>query len=661
MTISTSTNKVVAQGNGATTAFSFAFLMPAAANAVVTVIDNLGNQTVQAATQYSLSGIGNANGGTLNYPLSGSPLPTGWSISLQRVLPLQQLTSLINQAGYFPNVVEGALDSLEMQIQQIAAATAGNVSVQFPAVDPITLNSILPAAAARANMLMSFDASGNVSVVAAAAQSATALATSLANSASTSQGAGQIGFSSAVSYVAGSVGAFLNSFATLVGSTLVGWIQAGTGAVLRTVSSKLRDQVSVLDYGADNTGAVGASAAIQAAFDANGRIHFPDGTYLFDADTVVNDSKIITSSKGAIFKASANNRIFFKSTAHAYFSQIHNARFDANGKTGTVGFDMTNFRLGAGVFNPDFSSLSVGFIGRTGCFGAIIENPCCLNCPAPVQLIANNSGFQIIAPNFDNEAGNGGSGVGVAIDIQSGGGTNIGVRVLGGYTQGYTYGVQDAAIGTVLDDHYGEANVTADVYANGAVGSVYTSGKHFGVVGVAAYKLANSCDAVKIKTPIMASGARSTGVLNSDGSNTNCDADIPNSSASKNLPIGTTTGINLTPYTKSFVVTDASAAALTFTQNATAFYSRHGNAITLCFDITYPATGSGLNAAITLPVAAMAGSIVSGTIGFQTYGQTVSMSGSGSSTFLFNAAGAQLTNANLSGKRLQGTLTYITV
>jgi hypothetical protein len=259
MTIATSVNKVTGLGNGATTAFSYSFLMPAASNAIVTVTDTLGNQTVLNATQYSITGIGNPNGGTLNYPLSGSPMSAGQTITLQRVLPLQQLTSLVNQSGYYPAVVESAFDNLEMQIQQIYAATGGHAALQFPGVDAVTLNSILPAAAARANMLLSFDSSGNVISIAAAAQSATALTAQLA---------------------------------ATNGSTLVGFIQAGTGAVSRTTQSKDRDVVSVMDFGAVGNGSTDDYLAFAAAWayvkPRGGTLLIPPGDYLLNTQWLVD-------------------------------------------------------------------------------------------------------------------------------------------------------------------------------------------------------------------------------------------------------------------------------------------------------------------------------------------------------------------------------------
>ena len=65
-----------------------------------------------------------------------------------------------------------------------------------------------------------------------------------------------------------------------VGSEFVTFIQSGSGAVQRTVESKLRDVVSVKDFGAVGDGIVNDRAAIQAAFDSGAKtIFFPSGTY----------------------------------------------------------------------------------------------------------------------------------------------------------------------------------------------------------------------------------------------------------------------------------------------------------------------------------------------------------------------------------------------
>jgi hypothetical protein len=72
-----------------------------------------------------------------------------------------------------------------------------------------------------------------------------------------------------------------SSLASSSGSSLVGFLQAGTGAQLRTVQSKLRDVVSVKDFGAVGDGIVDDTLAFTDARTASsGRYYVPDGTYL---------------------------------------------------------------------------------------------------------------------------------------------------------------------------------------------------------------------------------------------------------------------------------------------------------------------------------------------------------------------------------------------
>ena len=72
-----------------------------------------------------------------------------------------------------------------------------------------------------------------------------------------------------------------SSLASSSGSSLVGFLQAGTGAQLRTVQSKLRDVVSVQDFGAVGDGVVDDTLAFTDARTASsGRYYVPDGTYL---------------------------------------------------------------------------------------------------------------------------------------------------------------------------------------------------------------------------------------------------------------------------------------------------------------------------------------------------------------------------------------------
>jgi polygalacturonase len=71
-------------------------------------------------------------------------------------------------------------------------------------------------------------------------------------------------------------------------STQISFIQAGTGAVTRTVQNRLRDTISVKDFGAVGNGVIDDTPAIQAAVDAanaagGGDVYIPPGTYMINA------------------------------------------------------------------------------------------------------------------------------------------------------------------------------------------------------------------------------------------------------------------------------------------------------------------------------------------------------------------------------------------
>jgi hypothetical protein len=66
----------------------------------------------------------------------------------------------------------------------------------------------------------------------------------------------------------------------------LGFLPAGTNAVTRTIQDKLRDVVSVKDFGAVGDGVTDDTAAVQAALNTNKSVYFPQGVYLVDALTI---------------------------------------------------------------------------------------------------------------------------------------------------------------------------------------------------------------------------------------------------------------------------------------------------------------------------------------------------------------------------------------
>jgi hypothetical protein len=130
VTISTTQSSVVYIGNGSQTVFSFPFIVPDASFLEVIYTDANGIQTTLLSSQYTVflnpvnSGAIWGVGGTITYPKSGSPIANGTRLTVTRIIPNQQLTSISNQGNFSPKTIEIALDTLEMQIQQLSNRTS---------------------------------------------------------------------------------------------------------------------------------------------------------------------------------------------------------------------------------------------------------------------------------------------------------------------------------------------------------------------------------------------------------------------------------------------------------------------------------------------------------------------------------------------------------
>ncbi len=129
MTISTSQSQTIALGNGATPTFTFDFVADSAQNIEVIFTDTDGTQTTLAASLYTLvlnavaSGQIWSVGGSVTYPIVGSPIANGTSLTIQRILPFTQVITIANQGDFAPQVIEEMGDTLEMQIQQLVSRT----------------------------------------------------------------------------------------------------------------------------------------------------------------------------------------------------------------------------------------------------------------------------------------------------------------------------------------------------------------------------------------------------------------------------------------------------------------------------------------------------------------------------------------------------------
>lgn len=114
--------------------------------------------------------------------------------------------------------------------------------------------------------------------------------------------------------------AFESGVAASSGSSLVGFLPSGTGAVTTTVQSKLRERVSVKDFGAVGDGVTNDAVAIQLAANAisatGGELYFPDGDYVISKriDFTGNNVSAVLAHNAGILYSTTPDFVAFKLT-----------------------------------------------------------------------------------------------------------------------------------------------------------------------------------------------------------------------------------------------------------------------------------------------------------------------------------------------------------
>lgn len=163
MTIQDTTRKAGPfAGNGAATAFPFTFKVFTKADIALTMTDvNGAVHALVLDSDYSVTlntDQETAPGGTITYPITGSPLPTGASMIGIGDLPYTQPTDITNSGGFYPSVIEDMSDRSTIQIQQLAELSTR--SLHFPVVEA-NIDGEFPPVVVRAGTVFGFDANGN--------------------------------------------------------------------------------------------------------------------------------------------------------------------------------------------------------------------------------------------------------------------------------------------------------------------------------------------------------------------------------------------------------------------------------------------------------------------------------------------------------------------
>jgi hypothetical protein len=311
-------------GTGAQTSWPFTFKVFAASDIAVTIANNLGVETALVLNaDYSVTVNANQDtspGGTVTYPISGSALPTGSKLTIFGNLPYDQPLDLPSGGNFSPLALENQLDRLTMQIQQLREQVGRSLTV------PVTSGVSPSLPSPTASNIIGWNASGDnlenypLSELATSLAFATYRYDTFTGNGSTTQftlsadpvtlgnldvavggvtqipGAdyllvdGVLAFTSAPPLGATILARFGEGIASgpSMDSYDVRFRQAGTGAVDRTAEAKMREWVSVKDFGAVGDGVADDTAAIQAALDAigatgGGTVVLPAGSYKVSA------------------------------------------------------------------------------------------------------------------------------------------------------------------------------------------------------------------------------------------------------------------------------------------------------------------------------------------------------------------------------------------
>lgn len=139
-------------GNNVSTTFNFAFKVFAASEVAVVKADvNGAESTLVLNSDYSVAlneDQGANPGGTITYPVLGTPLATGEQLVLTGGLAYGQTTSLPNGGAYNANVVERTFDRIVMLVQQLLEMTGRGI--QLAATASSSVSNKLPSPVAGA-------------------------------------------------------------------------------------------------------------------------------------------------------------------------------------------------------------------------------------------------------------------------------------------------------------------------------------------------------------------------------------------------------------------------------------------------------------------------------------------------------------------------------
>ena len=504
MTINSTTRKAGPfTGTGTVSAFPFGFKVFQASDLLVVRL-NVSASVEQALVlnaNYSVTLNPDQNSNPGGIVTLTAPLAVGYTLTLTSDVPDTQPTDLTNQGGFYPEVINDALDRATIQIQQLQEetdrtitapiSTPAGTDLTFPLpdankfigwnstatglqnLDGSTLASIVAFATAYADTfngdgvtstfalsyppgtvrnldvsingvtqvpVVDYDIVGQALNLTTPPPLGSVLLAKYWQALPNSSGAAQDftltpnGYTTAIDVQEG-----FDDLGSSAGTSKVGFIQAGTGAQARPAQAKLRETVSVKDFGAVGDDVADDTAAIQDALDYAATVdgctvYFPDGIYLISDPLLVYSNTTVMMSgtvKVDTMPIGGYETVFITDpVSPADNIQFINPQIDANNVVPTSGimvrYGATNVRVQGGyirncansslipggrAFNIEggtgTQNITISGTNITGCWNGVslaggaaqansnvsITNLTISDCQVAVSLFGNTSGY----------------------------------------------------------------------------------------------------------------------------------------------------------------------------------------------------------------------------------------------------------------------------
>lgn len=293
MTISSTTPRIQYVASGGQTVFTVPFKFFASSDLKVYLTpsgsdpDDSG-QLKTLTTHYTVAGAGEDAGGTITLT---SGATAGDIVTIVRDVPEERTTDLVEGGDLYAETLNDSLERFIAMVQEVNARVDRSLSVPESISDTVSVE--LPAPAG--DTYLKWNSTGTALVQ-------------------------------------------VNSDAGAGDSDAVTFVPEGTGAVARTAQAKLREQASVLDFGAAGDGTTDDTAAFQAAVDAasaagGGRIIVPRTSAFYritDTIDMADDVALVGQGDGSELKMdSASVALMFDFTGVSR-AAIRNLKVNGN-------------------------------------------------------------------------------------------------------------------------------------------------------------------------------------------------------------------------------------------------------------------------------------------------------------------------------------------